>query len=155
MIVVSDTSPLSALISIGKTEILRSLFGEVLVPPAVDAELRRFHTELPGFVRVQPITNTDRVSRLVGLLDMGEAEAIVLAQETRADYLLMDEIAGRDVARENGLRVIGLLGVLIEAKKHRLIPSLRETLDQLEAKTTFYLAANLKARALMETGEAP
>jgi predicted nucleic acid-binding protein len=66
----------------------------------------------------------------------------------------MDEIAGRNVARRQGLRVIGLLGILLEAKKHRLIGSMRETLDQLEAETTFFVAADLKARVLKEAGEA-
>ena len=83
----------------------------------------------------------------------GEAEAIILAQETRADYLLMDEIAGRNVARQRGLRVIGLLGILLEAKKHGLIRSVRETVDQLEAETTFFVAADLKTRVLKEAGE--
>lgn len=154
MIVVSDTSPLTALISIGRTEVLQSLFGEVLIPPAVEIELRRFHADLPEFVRVQPAVNTLKVSQLASRLDLGEAEAIVLAQETRADYLLMDEIVGRDVARQQGLRVIGLLGILLEAKKHRLIHSVRETLDQLEAETTFFVAADLKTRVLKEAGEA-
>lgn len=133
---------------------LRSLFGEVLIPPAVESELRRFHTKLPEFIRVQPVADTAQVTQLAGRLDLGEAEAIVLAQETHADYLLMDEIAGRDVARRQGLRVIGLLGILLEAKKHRLIRSVRETLDQLEAETTFFVAADLKARVLKEAGEA-
>jgi uncharacterized protein len=154
VIVVSDTSPLTALISIGRTEVLRSLFGEVLIPPAVEIELRRFHTDLPAFVRVRAIANIAQVAQLVGRLDLGEAEAIVLAQETRADYLLMDEIKGRDVARQQGLRVIGLLGILLEAKKHRLIHSVRETLDQLEAETTFFVTADLKTRLLNEAGEA-
>jgi len=153
VIVVSDTSPLTALISIGKAEVLRSLFGEVLIPPAVYAELRRFHKSLPEFVRVQSVADAASVEQLRGRLDVGEAEAIVLAQETRADYLLMDEIAGRDVARQHGLRVIGALGVLTEAKKHRLIRSVREVLDQLEAETTFFVAADLKARVLKEAGE--
>jgi len=154
VIVVSDTSPLTALISIGKTEMLRSLFGEVLIPPAVESELRRFHTELPEFIRVQPVADTAQVTQLAGRLDLGEAEAIVLAQETHADYLLMDEVMGRDVARQQGLRVIGLLGILVEAKKHRLIRTVRETLGQLEAETTFFVAADLKERVLQEAGEA-
>jgi len=50
--------------------------------------------------------------------------------------------------------VIGLLGILVEAKKHRLIRTVRETLGQLEAETTFFVAADLKERVLQEAGEA-
>ncbi|MCG3148309.1 MAG: hypothetical protein PCFJNLEI_01752 [Verrucomicrobiae bacterium] len=153
MIVVSDTSPLSALISIGQAGLLRSLFGEVLIPVAVEAELRRYHHDLPDFFRVRAVANPAEVTRWLPRLDRGEAEAIVLAQEVHADYLLMDEIAGRTVAREQGLRAIGVLGVLMEAKRIRLIGSLRETFDQLEAETTFFVSADLKARLLKEAGE--
>jgi predicted nucleic acid-binding protein len=51
------------------------------------------------------------------------------------------------------LRVIGVLGVLLEAKRHRLIRSVADVLDQLEAQTTFFIAADLKARVLREAGE--
>ena len=52
-------------------------------------------------------------------LDRGEAEAIVLAEESKAEYLLMDEKHGRSVAEARGLTVVGLLGVLLMAKKSR------------------------------------
>jgi len=153
VIVVSDTSPLSALITIERSELLQSLFRKVLIPPAVGAELRRFHPSLPEFLIVQPLAHPDAAAKLLESLDAGEAEAIVLAQETRADYLLMDEVAGRQAARQAGLRVIGLVGVLQEAKKQRLIESVRDILGLLEAKTTFFISSELKARVLKDAGE--
>jgi uncharacterized protein len=127
VIVVRDTAPPTALISLGRTEMLHTLFGDVLIPPSVEVGLRRFHSALPEFVLVQSVVNTTPVEHL----ELGAAEAIVLAQEMRAGYLPMDEIAGRDVARQRGLQVLGLLGNLLEAKKHRVIDSVRKILDHI------------------------
>lgn len=41
MLVVADSSPLIVLINIGHTDVLPKLFGEVVVPPQVAAELRQ------------------------------------------------------------------------------------------------------------------
>lgn len=53
MIVVSDTSPLSALMTIGRPEILEKLFGEIIVPAAVWNELSRFHNDLLNYPFLQ------------------------------------------------------------------------------------------------------
>jgi len=153
VIVVSDTSPLSALITIGRADLLVTLFGKVYMPPAVEFELRQFHASLPPFLILQCVAHPSRVTPLRQRLDQGEAEAIVLAQELQAGYLLMDEIAGRDVAQQAGLHVVGLLGVLIQAKQKALLPSIQAVLMDLEAGTTFYIGADLKARVLREAGE--
>lgn len=153
MIVVSDTSPLSALISIRRADLLQLLFGQVLIPSSVQTELLRFHSELPPFLTVQKISDAAAVNALLKQIDRGEAEAIVLAAEARADFLLMDEVAGRQIARERGIPVVGLLGVLVESKRRGLIVCVREILDQLEAETTFFVASHLKARVLTEAGE--
>src|SRR5512139_365238 len=103
MLVVSDTSCVSNLLTVGQASLLPRLFGEVLIPPAVERELRRFHSDLPEFLkRVTPIDQA-RVSRLRQELDEGEAEAICLACQVRADRLLIDESVGRAVALREGL----------------------------------------------------
>jgi predicted nucleic acid-binding protein len=73
VIVVSDTSPLTSLIAIGRTEILRRLFGEILVPPAVETELLRFHDSLPDYIQVRPVADVARVAELSACVDPGEA----------------------------------------------------------------------------------
>ena len=107
MIVVSDTSAITALLQIGRGELLKELYHEVLIPDAVRHELIQAHPVLPAFLRCEQVVNTVEVQRLRIELDMGEAEAIVLAKERHADVLLMDEIEGRRVAMREGVPFIG------------------------------------------------
>lgn len=82
MLVVSDTSPVTSLLQIGHGDLLPRLFERVLIPPAVEAELLRFHTSLPGFLKAAAIRDAAAADALVARkLDRGEAEAIVLARE--------------------------------------------------------------------------
>lgn len=153
MIVVSDTSPITALLQIGRIELLASIYGEVFIPRAVSEELAVVHAALPEFVHVLPVTDTAYRSRLLLELDEGEAEGIVLAKELKADELLMDEKEGRRVAEREGLHVIGLLGVLLDAKLRGMLPSLRDAIEQLEREAHFYIAQELKDTILREAGE--
>ena len=152
MIVVSDTSPITTLIQIGKVDLLRRLYGEVLIPKAVRDELSATHQSLPEFFCCVPAINHQAVSSLLEELDAGEAEAIVLAKEKHA-LLLIDEIEGRDIAAREGLRFIGLLGILNQAKLKGLIISVSEVLNEMESKTTFYISQEMKKVALKKAGE--
>jgi len=87
-------------------------------------------------------------------LDAGEAEAIVLALETRAELLLMDEHLGRETARHLGLRHTGLIGVLIEAKRKGLISKVKPHLDALRDVAGFRVSDALYRRVLQDEGEA-
>ena len=82
MMVVSDTSPLTALLQVNQAELLTKLFGEIVIPAAVHAELMRSHTRLPPWLQVVTVINPGQVKRFARSLDMGEAEAIELAQRT-------------------------------------------------------------------------
>jgi predicted nucleic acid-binding protein len=153
MIVVSDTSPLTALLTVGKAELLVQLFGEVLIPQEVEKELLRSSTALPSWLRVQPVRDTAK-ARLYALgLDRGEAEAIALAEELGADHLLMDERKGRRFAIQRGLPVLGLLGVVLIAKRKGLIPSARSLLLRLDQEAGIYLGNDLRESALKTVGE--
>jgi predicted nucleic acid-binding protein len=154
VIVVSDTSCVTNLLAIGRAELLRGLFGEVVIPSAVARELRVAHAALPDFIREQSVKDSSRAHALaIEPLDEGEAEAIVLAEELHADYLLMDEAAGRAVALRCGQRVIGLLGLLVRAKQQGLIPAVAPLLDALERDAGFWMTADLKRRVLEQAGE--
>jgi predicted nucleic acid-binding protein len=153
MLVVSDTSPVSSLLQIGRVELLRDLFGNVCVPTAVRDELRRFHQTLPAFLEVRHVADQPRVQSLLTSLDVGEAEAIVLALESHADYLLVDERRGRAIAAQAGVPVIGLLGVLLLARKRNLIASVKNSIDELQATAGFYVADALVHKVLKAAGE--
>ena len=153
MIVVSDTSAITSLLQIGRVEILARIYAEVFVPSAVADELTVFHTALPPFIRVVPVANPLECQRLLKLVDLGEAEANILAKELKADELLMDDAAGRRVAAAEGLNVVGLLGVLLEAKARGYIPSLRGALHDLESKAGFFVSEPVRNLILREAGE--
>ncbi len=64
MIVVSDTSPITALLAVEKAELLKQLFGEVVIPNAVETELLRTHPALPAWLRVQPFPNPNGIAAI-------------------------------------------------------------------------------------------
>lgn len=153
MIVVSDTSAITSLIQVGRVELLAHLYGEIFIPEAVQMELLRTHLTLPKFIRSRGPANQSEVRRLSTELDLGEAEAIILAKEIGADYLLIDESDGRRVAIREGVRVVGLLGALLEAKERGYLGSVRELTGELEAIAGFRVAEAVKRIVFREAGE--
>ncbi len=153
MIVVSDTSPITALPQIDEGRLLPELFGEVIVQVGVQTELLKFHETLPDWLEIRPVQDRERVAEFSGTLDLGESEAISLAMEISADRLLIDENKGRSVAQQEGNAIIGLVGVVILARKKALIPSAAELFARLEATAGMYLSTALKEQALKSVGE--
>jgi uncharacterized protein len=161
MIIVSDTSPVSNLILIERLDILQNLFAEIVVPSAVDSEilaLKQFGKDLSEYenadwIKIIQPENLQKVKTLEIKLDKGEAQAIALALEINCDLLLMDERIGTNVAREEGLQTIGLVGVLIKAKEKRLIENVDEILFDLKDKAGFWLDGKLEKKILEELGE--
>jgi len=111
------------------------------------------HPVLPDFLRVERARNRAEVQRLQSELDLGEAEAIVLAKEMTADLLLVDESDGRRVALREGVSIIGLLGVLVQAKRSELITSVRELTARLEDIAGFRVADAVKDVIFRNAGE--
>ncbi len=153
MIVISDTSVVTSLIQIDRLFLLQTLYGPVLIPEAVHRELCRSHESLPEFLEVRQVLNREMVTRLKAVLDLGEAEAIVLAKETQADLLLIDEKLGRQVAAREGVTITGLMGVLVEAKHQELIGSVREFVGLLEDRAGFRVSEAVKQEAFLAAGE--
>lgn len=160
MIIVSDASPLISLAAVEHLELLRRLYAEVLIPEVVHHEISG-EPNAPGaveiaaaeWIRVQPVHDRDLVEALSLELDPGEAAAIALAAQTGADLLLMDERRGRGAAARLGRRVIGVLGVLIEAKQRGHVPAVRPVLDALVTEAGFWVSNDLRARVLDAAGE--
>ena len=153
MIVVSDTSALTSLLQISREDLLLRLYEEVKVPEAVEQELRRAHSSLPSWLQVISVRDRLAVTRLESQIDRGEAEAIVAMKEGHGDILLIDERRGRLVALREGVPFIGLVGVLVSARRLGHIASLTEVLNDLEFKADFRLAPRLKSEALRSVGE--
>ena len=153
MIVVSDTSPLSALITIKHDWLLQNLFAQVYVPQAVHDELLRGHSVIPEYIETISVLDMVEVARLSNQLDRGEAEAIVLAKEIHSALILMDEKLGRVQAEHEGLQVIGSMGVLLLAKQKGLIPSIKDLIARMRAEAGFRLSNGVESAVLIAAGE--
>ena len=142
-IVVADTGPLIALGRAGCLKLLHDLYKDVLIPPAVRDELHlgsgrpgaRQSAEAfeQGWLQVQEPSadSAQAVSDLMLVLDPGEAEAILLAEEVHCRFLLIDERKGRAIANRRGVPAVGIAGVLLVAKKRGLIDAVVPILKNL------------------------
>ena len=143
MIVVSNTTPLIGLVSIGRFELLRLLFGKIYIPKAVYHEAviqgreeggARREVLAADWIEVVEVQDQLAVEVLLDELDRGEAEVIVLAREMEADWVLMDERKGRRKLNQLGMPKIGTLGILLKAKELGHIPSVREEIERLRSR---------------------
>lgn len=161
MVVVSDTSPIVNLAAIGKLNLLPDLFGKVYLPVAVYDEIVVRGAGQPGsseiqtalWVEVKQCSNPLLLQHILLELDPGEAEAIVLALELQTQNVLMDEKDGRAVALRYHLKPIGVLGILLEAKKRGLIFSVRQCMDDLSILARFYISDPLYQHLVTLAGE--
>ncbi len=159
MIVVSDASPILSLALIGQLELLRDLYGTIMIPEAVRSEI--VSTDQGGarevaqadWIVTRPIDPDVVFKLLLREVDRGEAEAIGLALQLSADVLLIDERKARHLAAYLELGVAGLLDVLLEAKQRRLIVSVKPILDDLIDRARFRLSRKLYQRILFTAGE--
>jgi len=92
------------------------------------------------------------LSSAIGL-DAGEAAALALAVEIQADVVLLDERRGREVASQLGLRTIGILGLLLEAKSAGFLAAVGPVLDDLQREAGFWIAKPLRQQVLRLAGE--
>jgi predicted nucleic acid-binding protein len=111
--------------------------------------------DLPPWVKVGRVRNQQHVESLLLHLHPGEAEAIALAVETTPDFLLLDERRGRKIAKRLGVRCIGVLGTLAEAKRLGLVPAVRPLLDALIHQAGFWVKPNLRDHVLSQVKELP
>lgn len=166
MIIVSDTSPITNLAAIQTLDLLRSLYQSIIIPVAVYNELAQTSSkkEVPGstevktysWIQTRQVKNFQKVNEILvtnSNIHLGEAEAIMLALELKADLLLMDERRGRALAMNYQLKVTGLLGVLLQAKKQGEIIVVKPLLDQLINDAEFWINSQLYQEFLQLAGE--
>lgn len=141
MPIVSNSSPLIALAAIDRLSLLPDLFEIVAIPPAVAAETRRALPVHSAWLHVENLTRELPKAVLRAALGDGEREAIALALE-RWDQILVDDRPARNLARELGLDVVGTVGVLLAAKRQRLLTAVKPELDKL-LNASFFLSPQL------------
>lgn len=156
MIVVSDSSPLILLPHIGQLGLLRQLYTSIITPHAVYEEVAVsgigkagwVEIQLQEWINVRQVDDRTRIRSFLGLLHLGEVEAIVLAAELDASLLLRDERKGRELATSLGLQVTGTLGILIQAKLNGYIQNVKPLMDQLITTAGFWLKQKVYAEGL-------
>ncbi len=140
---------------------LSLLFGEVIVPPAVAAELTKLKpsespielSNIPA-IRIRIPGNLLRIAELVASnLDPGESEAIALAEELHADLILIDERRGHRFAKQAGLNTLGALGILVQAKKAGAIESVSPLIERVRVGLDFFVSKPVEAEVLRLAGE--
>jgi len=159
--IVSNSTPLINFSAIGRLDILEALFTTLTIPPAVEHEILERGAQYPtvtivrqaAFIVKQDIHNEMLCAALSLDLDPGEAEAITLALEHKADLLLLDEIAGRTIAESHHLAFTGSIGCLVEAKRVGIIPAIKPLLDAMRLEARFWVNPRLYARVLAEERE--
>jgi predicted nucleic acid-binding protein len=163
MLAVSNTSPISSLAFIGRLDLLKTQFPVVWIPTAVAQEL----TAHPDRIALETIqaaitaqwirTGAPQESPLLKILSpqlhRGEAEAIALAADLKADLVIIDEQEGRQLAAQAGLSVIGVLGILLRAKQNGQISAVKPELRALRDRARFFIAPALEAKILAAAGE--
>ncbi len=136
--IICDSSPLISLAALESLNILDLQFAGVIVPGAVYNEVvqagKPYSEILQIYLqdKVMVVQNEVAVNILKCDLGAGESEVIVLAKESNAPYVLIDDQKARKIAELNELPVIGTLGVLLKAKKNGMIDKIRPLLEQLE-----------------------
>lgn len=157
--VIVNTTPIIALALIGKLDLLHKLYGEVVIPPAVQSELLAGGPNSLGVAELQAANwvrtvslQDSRRADLLSDLDRGEAEVIALAHELNADLVVIDERLARHHAQRLGLAVTGVLGVLLKAKEQGLVPAVGPLIGQLRH-GGIWLSDAIVAEALKLAGE--
>jgi predicted nucleic acid-binding protein len=157
MIVFSNTTPIIALSSIQRLHLLPELFGAIhLVAEVMD------ECAVGGPIAVPPLQELDwikpvrstliqRASVLLEL-DKGEKHTLDMASKYKADWVIIDEKIGRNMAEYLGLRVTGTLGVLLKAKQQGLIASFTDSVKAMQAQGIYY-QASLIAKLAQTAGE--
>jgi predicted nucleic acid-binding protein len=161
VIVVSNTTPLIGLASIQRFQLLEQLFGEIYIPQAVYDEAVVAGREVGGarqevqtatWIKTVPVEDRLAVDMLLGELDLGEAETIVLAREVGADWVLMDEKKGRRKLTQLDMPKIGTLGILMKAKQVGLLSTIQPDIVGLR-QLGFSISQSVVDAVLQRAGE--
>lgn len=111
-VVVSDSTTLIVLSDMNRFDLLGSIFAKVYIPQTVLAEISsKNNINLPDFIEIELPQDDDNLKAMKLLLDDGESEAIALALQ-KSIPLIIDEKKGRKIAKNMGLKILGLVGIV-------------------------------------------
>ncbi len=146
---VYDASPLIVFHQVGQLELLRALFDHASVPVAVAREVAPSLGELPGWIEVHQVVT---IPVILPSLHAGERAAIALAVQLDADFVVLDDLAGRKAAETVGLTATGSLGLLVRAKRSGVIREVYPLMDAMIS-SGLYVSDALYRQILSIAGE--
>jgi hypothetical protein len=161
MIVIADTSVILNLCRVQHEHLLQQLFKRVLIPNEVAGEFERLAKiqkrfaglVLPNWIEIVSAPASFPAEVIKAELDADGSAAIALFLKQKADALLIDESLGRSVAEKLGIRTMGIVRILIEARDRKLIFNVKFLLDRLETEANFWISRGLRLQILKLAGE--
>lgn len=163
-LVISNSSTLIHLAAIGRLTLLKEFYGKVVIPTAVwrevvekgkgrtgAVEVEKAHQA--GWVEIASCEDEPVLRLLKRDLDEGEAEAIALAINRKANLILLDETEARSVAELYGLPKTGVIGILMRAREAGKVQSLRMELEKLRNQGGFWIDEEFYQQVLSVVGE--
>lgn len=145
---ITDSTCLIGLERIEQLDLLPKLFSSILIPPAVEAEVNLKRT----WLKVEVPRNQLLVTALKNQLDSGESEAIALALEYPEILIVLDDLSARKVGLQFNLKVIGTVGLLLKAKRQRIVSQIKPLLQALN-EANFRISEALVQKAIELSGE--
>ena len=155
--VIVNSTPVIGLANIGKLDVLRQMYGTITIPQAVFDEIKSPSVQRQvnanrDWIRVEQINDISQKQMYRAKLHAGEVEVMILAQEKKADLVILDDNAAKKTAKFLGLRVIGTLGILVLAKKRGYIKEVSPVLDALK-RDGFFVSDDLCDLVLRQADE--
>ena len=154
--VIANTTPLIALANIDRLELLRELYGTIIVPQAVIDEIIREPAKQrvrnAAWIKVEAIRDPSQKDIFRARLHAGEVEVIILAREQKADLVIIDDDAAKKTAKFLGLNVTGTLGILLKAKREGYLEKVEPIMNELILDGLF-ISDTVKRYVLKEAGE--
>lgn len=155
--VIINSTPVIGLANIGRLDVLRQMYGTIIIPQAVFDEIKSPSVQRQvnanrDWIRVEQINDASQKQMYRAKLHAGEVEVMILAQEKKADLVILDDNAAKKTAKFLGLRVIGTLGILVLAKKRGYIKEVSPVLDALK-RDGFFVSDDLCDLVLRQADE--
>ncbi len=148
---VGNSSPLIVFQQIEQLALLQRLVGKLLIPAAVRRELFRIDP-LPDWIEERILSQPLAPQLIAARIGPGEREAIALALEVKANWLIIDDLAGRRLAPSLGIKVIGSAGLFLKAKAEGLVTHIRPLLNAMQS-YDFYIAEHVVEEILKAADE--
>ena len=146
---ISNTTCIIVLDNAGSLYILKELYGTINITEEVFHE---FGKEVPEWIKVVKVKNSNYTKILEQFMDLGEASTIALNMETENSKMIIDDMKARKFSDKMNLNYTGTVGVLLKAKEQGVIKSVKTILTLLKL-NGFRISEELERKAIITAGE--